>query len=186
MLFSLQISNLSNLPVRCSNFNPVRSNNLVTCLVATVASSITSQWTFFTNIKVCDILVSSGICSGRRYVGVIIYNGSGILSEFIDDSCLSSFNDTFWSFFKLFSDSSRISLCKWFVNCCTNIEAMSGLSPFISWTLCTALLIYKRERERASVLKKGQSWTIMRSCSKIHHFFLEFRRSYIALYLFLG
>lgn len=51
---------------------PVRSNNLVTCLVATLASSITSQCTFLININVCAILVSSGICSGLRYVGVIM------------------------------------------------------------------------------------------------------------------
>lgn len=64
------------LPIRCSNFRPVRSNNFVTCLVATVASSITSQCTFLTSIKVCAILVSSGICSGLRYVGVTMYRGS--------------------------------------------------------------------------------------------------------------
>lgn len=46
---------------------------------------MTSQCIFFTSIKVWAILVSSGICSGLRYVGVMMYRGSSDDSSGFDE-----------------------------------------------------------------------------------------------------
>ena len=106
---------------------------------------------FFTSIRVCDILVSSGICSGRRYVGVIMYSGSGVLSDKLaaDDDDDDNVSWLRWLdvefrldssrpanagrvIFELFSGSSNTFLLRWFTNCCTNVDATSGLSPLVS------------------------------------------------------
>lgn len=46
---------------------------------------MTSQYIFFISIKVWAILVSSGICSGLRYVGVMMYRGSSDDSSEFDE-----------------------------------------------------------------------------------------------------
>lgn len=66
-----------NLPVKCSNGIPMRLSCLVNCDVGNVASSITSQNMFGMCFRVYPNRVISATCSGRLYVGVIMYRGGG-------------------------------------------------------------------------------------------------------------
>lgn len=57
----------------------MRLSCLVNCDVGFVASSITNQNKFGMCFRVYPNRVISATCSGRLYVGVMMYNGGGIL-----------------------------------------------------------------------------------------------------------